>query len=358
MLKSLEIKGYKSIDELKIEFKKLNLLVGGNSVGKSSIIQALLIFSQDITEKNEKISGDFISFSNYREIKNKQKTRKNIELKIELENVDCLKEITEEESDGEIKINTLCLNCDKKIECQKNNFYLDYKSHFNYLCADRVGNLEIYDRNVLSKTKVGIFGEYAIDYLVNNKNNKVEDSIIRYIEDKTLGGQVDYWLKYITGYEVKVGKIEHTDKVMAYYQKNGISYRGKNVGAGLGYLLSIIILCLSSDGENIIVIENPEIHLHPKAQSLLCEFLVFIAKQGTQIILETHSDHIFNGTRVAIYEKRINKEDVSINYLELSVDGITEKNVVDLNEQGRILNQRLGIFEQFDLDIDRLLGLE
>ena len=62
----------------------------------------------------------------------------------------------------------------------------------------------------------------------------------------------------------------------------------------------------------MLIVENPEIHLHPSGQSELVEFLAFLAQSGVQVIVETHSDHIYNGIRKSICQDRIDCEKVCI----------------------------------------------
>lgn len=358
MIDYLKIEGYKSIDKFEVNLKNFNLFVGGNSVGKSSVIQGLLIFSQNITERQPNLSGQFVSMESYREIRNFRTRPQKIILEIEINKNRCVKEISEN-SNLELVCNHTCLNCSLK------NFskyitgcnHLNYNANFHYLSADRIGNIEIYDKNKFQKTKIGLYGEYAIDYFDKNKSTIISEFLIKDFTNKTLSGQVNYWLNYITGYELKTEKIEKTDFIKGYYLKDGFEFRGRNVGAGLGYLISILILCLSSKKNDIIIIENPEIHLHPKAQALLTEFLIFISNGGVQVIIETHSDHIFNGTRIGIKEKSISKEKISVNYFDLTQEFLTKHTEIKFNDEGRILNHEVGLFEQFDLDINRLLGI-
>ena len=76
--------------------------------------------------------------------------------------------------------------------------------------------------------------------------------------------------------------------------------RPGNVEAGISYLISILIACLSAPRDSVNIIENPEIHLHPGAKAKACEFFYFVGTAGRQIFIETHSDHIFNGFRAGI----------------------------------------------------------
>lgn len=83
-------------------------------------------------------------------------------------------------------------------------------------------------------------------------------------------------------------------------------------------MISIIITCLGSEKDSVIIIENPEIHLHPKAQSRLCDFLYFVSKAERQIFVETHSDHIFNGIRAGVATSQIDRDDISVNFFALN----------------------------------------
>ncbi|MBK9636389.1 MAG: AAA family ATPase [Bacteroidetes bacterium] len=72
-------------------------------------------------------------------------------------------------------------------------------------------------------------------------------------------------------------------------------FSAENVGFGLSYALPIIVAALSSSENSLILVENPEAHLHPRGQSQLAKLLALAAQSGVQIIIETHSEHIING---------------------------------------------------------------
>ncbi len=92
------------------------------------------------------------------------------------------------------------------------------------------------------------------------------------------------------------------------------SFRPSNVGFGISYALSVIVSLLASEKDNIIIIENPEAHIHPKGQVELGKLMALSAASGAQLFIETHSDHIINGIRVAVKEGLIDKKDVSFSY--------------------------------------------
>lgn len=89
--------------------------------------------------------------------------------------------------------------------------------------------------------------------------------------------------------------------------------------------------------DDIVVIENPEIHLHPKAQSDLTQFLCFAANAGLQIILKTPSDHVFNGVRKALAKKDIANTDVAVQFFQLNDNAIAENTLIEMNAHGRMM---------------------
>ena len=116
-------------------------------------------------------------------------------------------------------------------------------------------------------------------------------------------------------------------------------------------------MCLSAPSQSILVIENPEVHLHPSAQSKLADFFYYIAKSGRQVIIETHSDHVFNGIRAGVATKEIDREKVVVNFVYKKENQPTECEEILFGDNGRIVNPRKDLFDQFDLDLNRMLGV-
>jgi len=181
--------------------------------------------------------------------------------------------------------------------------------------------------------------------------------------------KVNYWLKYIVGTVLQINDLKKTNYLQVKYNNNpnninlDAAYcRPVNVGAGVSYLVSVLITCLASKKKDIILIENPEIHLHPKAQSRLGEFLYHVSKSGRQLFVETHSDHIFNSIRVGIAQNKICQEDVKIYFFALDDNYETQCNPIIFGEYGKIIgmNDSMDIhdlFDQFEIDLDKMLGL-
>ena len=208
-----------------------------------------------------------------------------------------------------------------------------------YLNADRVQpqkeNPFIQD----IKDKVfGIMGQYVPSYYELHKSEVIEEDLIRDNSSYTLETQVNYWLKRITGIDgidFNTEKISSTS-VKSFFNHKGFEFSPENIGTGISYLVSILVVCLSAKKGNIIIIENPEIHLHPKAQAGIGEFLSFIASKDIQLIVETHNDHIINKICYEGYKQHIKNEDIVIHYKK---DQFTPFEKIEIRE-GQFWNEQ------------------
>lgn len=298
MLKNIEINNFKCFESESIDLKPLTLITGTNSSGKSTLIQAILLSGDHEDLELKKYLSELGSFD---ELKNKHINPREFSFKVTFLDDTLHTSIVSKESDITPSVTKL----------------LSYPSVVTYLSANRSSLDEINSLSTIMKDerKLGIDGKYIISYYEKFKNELVQANLV---SDgsvlQTLEGQVNYWLKKITDndYELNTEKVS-SSKVKAFYKSDGLAFKPANIGVGVGYLSTIIITCLSAKSGNVII-ENPEIHLHPKAQAKLAEFFVFIASKGIQLIIETHNDHLINKTRYEVFNKKINHDDVIIHY--------------------------------------------
>ncbi|MBN9901368.1 AAA family ATPase [Bacillus thuringiensis] len=355
MISNLSIKGFKSINDLNLDLKNLTLLVGMNSSGKSTAIQSLLLAIQSLSFNNDSpLNGILVSLGDFKETRNYITNSKEIKIRLAAASEDNGIQINFSEKGGKVKTA-------KSIKNKELNKFLKYQNkHIRYLSSHRIGTRDLYEVNYSQITDMGFLGEYAIDYFEKYKSKLVHEDLIKNKEySRTLESQVNYWLSYILNGEIKTTNIEGTDSVKAEYRiKNNRYFRPKNVGAGLSYIISIIITLLSSQPGNLNIIENPEIHLHPRAQSRLMEFMAFVSSADVKLIIETHSDHIFNGLRKSIYQQQLSSNDIATYYFDLDNEGISKVDKVSFNDEGKVIDQIEGLFDQFDEDLDILLGID
>ena len=110
--------------------------------------------------------------------------------------------------------------------------------------------------------------------------------------------QTELWMrKIIPDVAFDLEKITQADQArLGIKNKNTNFYlRPTNIGFGISYALPIIIGALIAPKNSLLLVENPEAHLHPAGQSEIGKFLAEVASTGRQVIVETHSDHLLNG---------------------------------------------------------------
>lgn len=346
MIKQLKIEALKSINVLEIDCKKLNLFTGTNSSGKSTTLQALLLLIQNL-DRDYGLNGTFVSIGDFREARNFNIKKDSIKITVNNGIEEAGIEIDEK---GKRTLWGTNSKLSDAINCKNGKIH--------YISCNRIGSQDVYSKNISGFEEFGINGQYAIDFLCKYKDEPLEEDMAFYKENYTLLAQVNFWLKYIVDATIKPEVILGTDVVKASFGLvDGMYSRPRNVGSGISYLISIIIACLGSKKGSTIIIENPEIHLHPLSQSRVCEFLYFVAENDRQIFIETHSDHILDAVRVGIATKKMNKNDIGINFLKLGSDNCTRNYVIEIGDNGKIVNPIPNFFDQFELDLNKMLGI-
>ena len=105
------------------------------------------------------------------------------------------------------------------------------------------------------------------------------------------------------------------------------------------------------------MLENPEAHLHPRGQLKLGILLALCAQDGVQIFVETHSDHLLNGIRLATKKNLIDVNNVEVFYFERSYEtGVTHIIHPKLQQNGRFLKWPEGFFDEWEKALDELLS--
>lgn len=344
MLKKIRTSGFKCFDNEELLLRKFTLLTGVNSAGKSSLIQSILFLLQQKDRGQNPLNGKCVRLGLLQDIRNVITNAKTIEIAVENEGGDICK---------------VCMDTEGMCEIQNEEFLQEID--FVYLSAERIGVKDIYQQNLTNEYRIGIHGEYSFDYLSRERMSELPESVFRFPgTGANLGNQVDYWLDYITGYRITAEQVTGTEVVKVSYRKSVNGSRETkpyHIGTGVSYVANIVIAALSCKQGSLFVVENPEIHLHPGAQSKLLEFLCYLSARGLQIIVETHSDHMFNGLRKNVKKKVISVGQVGVYFFKLDENDLSRPVFIELDENGSVRNHEKGLFDQFDNDLDELLGL-
>ena len=343
MLSRIRIQGFKCFRETDIEFSNFTLLAGKNSAGKSTVIQAVLALYQNSASS---LAGKYMNIGTVSEVKNWIAGSRNIFLEAAYE------------YDGKDFVYSKLFSEDED-ELRRGTSFPE-RMKIRYLTADRIGVEDTYEKSLEGREQIGVRCEYAFYYLAVHQNDAIKEK--EFIFDReaklTLGGQVDYWLERILGYRVSAEEIPGTELIRVAYSNRrlGRNLRPKNVGTGVSYITEIIIAAFSCKKGDILVIENPEIHLHPSGQAELMEFLTFLARGGLQVVMETHSDHVFNGLRRCVSSDLIGVDKVKVYFFRQDEEKISVPVEIELDEDGHVRNQQDGLFDQIEKDLDVILG--
>lgn len=358
MLQKISLDNFKCFRHMEIDLFNLNVFSGLNGMGKSTTIQALLLlkqsFQQEYLQQRICLNGDYVNLGTGKDVLCENADNEIIRIKLK-------------ESNKQLDFNIAYVsNADVlnviKPYCMESSFS---QYHFEYLNAERLSPQAIYPKSsyyVDAKSQLGINGQYTAHYLFKNQDQSLSwDSCDG--NEKFLKGAVQYWLNEISpNVKIDIQDIENTDfaKIGYYYTDNEKSntFRPTNTGFGVSYVLPVIVALLKATAGSIIIIENPEAHLHPKGQRRIGELIAKCAESGTQVFIETHSDHVLNGIRIAVKKKQIKHYNVGLFYFSKvlkinSIEHIVE--IPKINESGRLDYWPEGFFDEWEKALDEII---
>lgn len=387
-LTSLTIAGFKCFRRLKLSVAPLTVLSGFNASGKSTTLQSLLLMSQalrhspyarhlplngpmvrlgtagDVVARGSKgpiefqfeseaeaVSWNFRAFSRtpvdggYEEELDAGGDRERLELYERFVGDDKLGEPSVRISSPELQDHELISLIRDVI----------------YLGATRGSQMDVHpapDDAEPVHGDVGFDGQHAAWWYVRSADETVEVARRHPEDDRvTVRAQVDAWLgELFPGAAANAEAIPGTGLARFALRMGRTSdwARPANIGYGLTYAFPLIVALLIARPGQVVVVDSPEAHLHPRAQSRMGQMLAQFASAGVQILIETHSDHILSGVRLGVRAKRLRPTQVEIHFFS----GVTpDSNGVistGIDEGGMLGAWPEGFFDQADLDLAEL----
>lgn len=375
MIENINLKNFKVSRDLSLNIAPLTVLAGLNGAGKSTSLQALALLRQsyEITGGTSvlHLSGHLVRLGEGEDVLSE--TAASDQLSIEVE------------EDGE----NFCWTCevgpaDRQLSVSTDSHTTDERDipnflhgHFQFLQADRITPKTLYPQTDLQNDFLGVGGEYTVDFLAKQGESLTvregrranlasiipEDLIKRIAPTPKLNDQVAAWLQFLSpGARLKPSRVKGTDEVQLQFNYTSHKKildqdrRPSNVGFGLTYSLPIIVACLAAPRGSLLLLENPEAHLHPQGQAALGELLARCAADGVQIIVETHSDHLLNGIRISTKQLLIDKDDIAMHFFTRSYEtGDSAVQSPQVLSNGRLSAWPDGFFDQWDKSLDALL---
>jgi predicted ATPase len=416
MLSELILENFKLFKEhTVIPLSTINLLTGVNGRGKSTVLQAFLLFKQSVeidrTTNKVFFNGPYINLGTYTDVKN---VAIGLDLPIKIafiykrDNFNYSADYNINYLPEDALAGFINLNVAAKSKNQEYQFFLPSHSDNNrnsnadnaptfvdlffteplknkvlrkiretlpflcthYISADRIGPQLFYpDKSPNTFFSVGQLGEETVNVLHHSRDqhlaaiflektgklfNIPDDAIPQTVEQQT-----NLWLDKIfraAKYEIK--QISDANLLTFSFSTDGKFnyFKPTNVGYGYSYALPIIVAGLIAKPGEFLLVENPEAHLHPFAQSMIAKFLALVSQKGVQIIIESHSEHILNGLRLPIFDGLVNNEDLNVLYF---TDNSTGKyfRKIEIDARGGIQEWPNDFFDQATKDINRLFGI-
>jgi predicted ATPase len=353
MIRELQIRGFKLFTQQRFELRSMTLLAGMNGAGKTSVIHALLLAreawrrSDDIVELN----GPFgLELGGFEDALNHETDN---DFRIALVGDSA---VPEEWffSAGQTE---LYASVAHHAESGTSAFINEPRS-FQYLCAERRGPRITQTSAALppAMLEVGYRGEYCAQVLETLVSFIVEDGRLSSVGPEIpplLKTQTEQWLSRVTcPLQIDTESFAGTGVMTIKFRTGEAWVKPTNMGFGVTYALPVILAGLIAGRGGLLVVENPEAHLHPAGQSQIGVFLATIAAAGVQVIVETHSDHVLNGVRRSIGEQRLlSGGDAIVHYFD--VEG-SQPRALEFTGSGGISSWPRGFFDQYQLDIAAL----
>jgi predicted ATPase len=207
-----------------------------------------------------------------------------------------------------------------------------------YIGPLRVNSKRFYEDTGEVNKEVGLSGEHTYLVLSDLLRQRKQKIINKWLQHFQLGNSID--CKNMKG---------HPDlfiiSIKDYFSKLEINYQDSCFG--LTQLLPIIVQTLSAEKDDILVIEQPEVHLNPKLESLLAEFVVEMVKtENKKFVLETHSEYFLLRLRTLIKKGVISPKEIALYYTESTKTGNSIRKI-DIDTDGRIQEDSwpIGFFE-------------
>ncbi len=376
MITSLELQNFKSFKLGQIDLRPLTLLVGLNGMGKSSLIQSLLLLRQsfltgDLQAGRLALDGDLVSVGSASDILFEDADDDYVRFALEFSGRDSDHRISfswlcDTES-GEVAVSHWAEGPGRGIDEAVAGELSLFSSNFCYVQAERIGPRKITDLSAARARAgdIGTRGEFVNHVLLAHGDKVLDEGDPRLhpiAASRRLIDQVNAWLHEISpGSYIDIEAIKSADSAVAGFKfdRQGDvqtrTFRATNVGFGLTYSLPVIVGLLLGRPGGILLIENPEAHVHPRGQTMLGRLASRACRLGMQILAETHSDHFMDGVRIEVRIGNVAPDMCGFVYFTRS-DGMTQTQQPVLEPDGRLSFWPDGFFDQKEQNLATIIS--
>jgi predicted ATPase len=380
MLTSLLIQNFKCFSNLRIGLAPLTLLTGFNGGGKSTSIQPLLLLSQAVRRNSNPIglplNGPLVKLGTVGDVLlpngspaflivgDKDQVKWQFTARAGERSLYVAAAAALGPHNQEVRWDRSVWPGGTVGQMGEDSRYQQVRTALStlaYLTAIRSGTPEIHpfpeidDGRIGDVGRDGQFSPYWYDRMVDEV---VDSQRLHPAESATtLRKQVDAYLSSLfPNAQANVTGIPQASALALRFRIGESSEwrRPENIGFGLTYAFPILIALLTTPLGQTLVIDSPEAHLHPSVQSEMGRILARMASAGVQLIVETHSDHLLNGVRLAVKERIIGHRQIAIHFFSgtrFDVHGVISPGI---DAGGAISDWPSGFFDQSERDLARL----
>ncbi len=380
MLSRIDLRNFKCFQELKLPLRPLTLLSGPNAAGKSSVIQAVVLLHQTMRDHERSsrlmLNGSVIRLGTAADVLDQNHARRAFEIELfdgdaswchwefegERKEMSMLVRRTRGENDtganwdadGSADLQCLVPSPMSGITLCRRLMRL------SYLTAERLGPRDEYLLADPQLTPVvGPRGEFTVSVLYSGRDMPVIEPLLLADIPNNRFRQVEARMgTFFPGCVLEVKEVERANAVTLGIRMSRSTEFLRPIHSGFGptQILPIFVSALSADRDDLLLIENPEVHLHPAAQAKIGEFLCEVANSGIQVVVETHSDHVLNGIRRAVKDNVIASDRVALHFFQPrnddAIEATPQVQTPLLDSRGNIDSWPKGFFDQFDVDMN------
>ncbi|MCY4151553.1 MAG: DUF3696 domain-containing protein [Aestuariivita sp.] len=160
---------------------------------------------------------------------------------------------------------------------------------------------------------------------------------------------------------LEISEMREIDALAARYffsrfgDASSVPFRATNIGSSISYALPVLTTLIGARAGEVVIIENPQAHLHPRGQTKMGELAVCAATAGVQVVIETHSDHLLDGVRLSVRRGKAASELTRIHFF---TRGDAESHAVSpkLLSDGSLTDWPKGFFDERDENLLSLLS--
>ena len=375
----ITLRNFKCFEALDLPCAPLTLLTGHNAGGKSTALQALLLLAQGLREApntdllplngtlvdlgaggdvvHHAASAQGLSFGAATSVE-RVAWRFDFDKRLSARGLMRLRQLTYAKDDEPVNVRSRRM---LPPSFAKSKLVASLRRTM-FISAEREMQLDAYPvprSSAHMRGDVGHSGEFAPYWYLEFADDEVSPKRRHPADNReTVRAQVDAWLNELfPGARAKAERLAEDAPVHLSFSLGQTSPWSKpaNAGYGLSYAFPMLVTLLTAEPGSTVVIDSAEAHLHPRAQSAVGRLLARVAGSGLQILVESHSDHLLNGVRLAVRDALLKPTETAIHFFN-RLDQASSVTTVAIDKTGAISDWPNGFFDQTERDLASLSG--